>query len=153
MGRPELGRVFGEIWDQEEYLKRKDELDMYLLVSIGMQTQFSPPTPHGVMESLPGPSKEAPLTVELHETIRELIFSNPWYGAKGHEMIEGYIVRALGEERIAMVEPYPEDGRCWQLTERGERILEAKLEQHEQDPEQYPLIPDILENIRIANTT
>lgn len=134
-----------------EAMRRRCELNTYLLVSIGMQSQFQTPTTRRVMEPLPAPNEDRPATVELHQSIRELIFSNPWYEARGNEMIYVYLEQALGSKSIgpALAEPHPEG---WQITERGEQVLENKLEQHEHDPDQYPLIPDILDNIQTMHS-
>lgn len=151
----------GEPEDNElrEATRRRYELNTYLLVSIGMQSQFQTPTPRRVMEPLPAPNEDQPATIDLHQSIRELIFGNPWYGSKRWEMIDGYIARELGGKvtfsslTAPLAEPDPLDQRRWQLTERGEQMLENKLEQHERDPDQYPLIPDILDNIRAAHSS
>lgn len=67
-------------------------------------------------------------------------------------MIYVYLERALGSKGIgpALAEPHH---KGWRLTEQGEEVLENKLEQHERDPDQYPLIPDILDNIRAAHSS
>lgn len=83
MAQPEKRGYGPEDNELREATRRRHELNTYLLVSIGMQTQFSPTTTRGVLEPLPGPDKETPQTVELHETIRELILVTPGMRPEG----------------------------------------------------------------------